>query len=178
MKAAPIFIVIAAGSMLGWFSPDVPATGTFAEQAGDDALPLHAPSRRDTLQQQQQWSASEVVLERSGDGHFYADVAIDGSTSNMLVDTGASVIALTGDDAAAMGVTWDEADVRPVASGASGAVYGVHVRLDNVRLGGLEASGVDAVVVPEGLDVSLLGQSFLSRIEKVEIDRERMVLGG
>ena len=61
---------------------------------------------------------------------------------------------------------------------ASGTVYGVPVTLAKVRLGGFETSGVRAVVVPEGLEVSLLGQSFLSQIDKVEIQQDNMILGG
>ena len=119
----------------------------------------------------------EVVLPRGEDGHFYADVTIDGATAHMLVDTGATVIALTGEDADAMGIYWDETAVQPVARGASGAVYGVPITLETVELGPIEARDVEAIVVPEGLGISLLGQSFLSRIGKVEMDQQRMVLG-
>ena len=177
MKTAPIFVVLAVGAMLGWFSPDVADTaGTFSAQGGGDLLPEGGQSRLDVVQQEG-WSP-DVVLQRASDGHFYADVTVDGATSRMLIDTGASIIALTGKDAAAIGIQWDEADVVPVARGAGGTVHGVHVTLDNVHLGGIEASGVRAVVVPEGLGVSLLGQSFLSTIDKVEIGRDKMVLGG
>lgn len=124
------------------------------------------------------WSAGETVLSRSGNGHFYADVTINGAPVNLMVDTGASMIALTGADARAAGLSWHEADIRPVAQGASGPVYGVNVQLDNVVLGGHEARDVHGVIVPEGLGVSLLGQSFLRTIEPVRIEGDRMVLGG
>lgn len=178
MKAAPIFVILAAGSALGWFSPDIADTGgTFSAESGGEVAGAHEQDRLDVVRQQQ-WYAGNVVLPRANDGHFYADVTVDGATRNMLVDTGASVIALTGADAAAMGIQWDEAAVRQIGSGASGAVYGVPVTLANVQLGRLKASGVEAVVVPKGLGVSLLGQSFLSQIDKVEIDQDKMVLGG
>lgn len=177
MKGAPIFVVLAVGAMVGWFSPDATDTaGRSSAQSGGPAA--EEAQRRLEMVQQQQWYAGDVALQRAPDGHFYADVTVAGATRHMLVDTGASVIALTGEDAEAMGVQWDQAQVRPIASGASGPVYGVPVTLDNVQLGRLEASGVEAVVVPEGLGVSLLGQSFLSRIDKVEIDQDSMVLGG
>jgi len=57
-------------------------------------------------------------------------------------------------------------------------VYGVPVTLDQVQLGDLEARNVAAIVVTEGLEISLLGQSFLSKIERVEMEQDRMVLGG
>ena len=65
-----------------------------------------------------------------------------------------------------------------MARGASGLVYGVPVTLATVGIGELEAHTVEAVVVPDGLDISLLGQSFLSRVGKVEMDQQRMLLGG
>lgn len=123
-------------------------------------------------------SVEELILPRADDGHFYAEVTVDGAHATMLVDTGASVIALTGEDARAIGINWEPGDVRPVARGANGAVHGVHVTLDAVRLGDFEADGVAAIVVPEGLPISLLGQSFLSRIERVQIGPREMMLGG
>ena len=52
------------------------------------------------------------------------------------------------------------------------------MEIERLQLGGLEVENVGAIVVPEGLGISLLGQSFLSQIERVEMDRNRMVLGG
>ncbi|MEO6040859.1 MAG: TIGR02281 family clan AA aspartic protease [Croceibacterium sp.] len=124
------------------------------------------------------WNAGETTLAREGDGHFYAEVSANGAQTRMLVDTGASVVALTGEDAEAMGIRWSPADVKPIGQGASGVVYGLETRLDSVRLGGIEVHGVQAIVVPEGLGVSLLGQSFLRRLDHVEMSDDKMVLGG
>lgn len=117
-------------------------------------------------------------LRRAGDGHFYAGVNANGRSLTMLVDTGASVVALTGSDARAIGLHWDPADLAVVAQGASGPIRGVSLTLERVALGGHEAYNVAAIIVPEGLPISLLGQSFLATIEPVRIERERMVLGG
>ena len=123
------------------------------------------------------WAAGATELPRAADGHFYADTRINGSQVEFLVDTGATKVALTGTDARAAGLYWSDADVHEVARGASGPVYGVSVTLDRVTLGGHEARDVAAIVVPEGLGVSLLGQSFLSTIHPVRIEHDRMVLG-
>ncbi|MBL8655892.1 MAG: TIGR02281 family clan AA aspartic protease [Altererythrobacter sp.] len=117
------------------------------------------------------------VLQRAADGHFYAGVAIGDRPVTMLVDTGASVVALTGEDARAAGLTWDPARLDVVARGAGGPIRGVALTLDRVALGGHEARDVRAVIVPEGLPVSLLGQSFLRTVEPVRIEKDRMVLG-
>lgn len=123
------------------------------------------------------WAAGSTALPRSADGHFYADAAVNGASVNFLVDTGASMVALTGADARAAGIHWSDADVRAVARGASGPVYGVSLTLDRVTLGGHEARNVSAIVVPDGLGISLLGQSFLSTIQPVRIENDQMVLG-
>ena len=118
----------------------------------------------------------DIVLTREGDGHFYADVQLDMVPTRMLVDTGASMIALTEADAIAAGLYWDEAELATVAQGASGAVRGVYVTLPRVSLGGVEMTNAQAVVIPEGLPVSLLGQSFLAQVGKVSIEGNAMVL--
>ena len=53
---------------------------------------------------------ADVLLLREPDGHFYADVSVGGATARMLVDTGASVIALTAEDANRLGIAWSDAD--------------------------------------------------------------------
>ena len=170
-----VVITIGVGATVGWLAPDA---------AGDDAEPNAAATAADEAERQlevldeESWLAGETFLPRSEDGHFYADVMIDGSTVNLMVDTGASMVALTADDAETAGVEWSEEDIQPVAKGASGTVHGVRVLLDHVQLGELEAKRVEAVVIPEGLHVSLLGQSFLSKVRRVEIEHDRMVLGG
>lgn len=117
-------------------------------------------------------------LRRAGDGHFYAGVTTNGRAITMLVDTGASVVALTGADARAAGLHWNPAQLGVVAQGASGPIRGVALRLDRVALGSHEVRNVEAVIIPEGLPISLLGQSFLATVEPVRIEKDRMVLGG
>ena len=124
------------------------------------------------------WNAGTHTLTREYDGHFYANTNVNGASLRMLVDTGASVIALTGSDARAAGMYWDKSEVRPVARGASGTVYGVVREIDVVDVGGFTRRNVRAMIVPEGLDISLLGQSYLGQIGSVKIEGNQMVLGG
>lgn len=124
------------------------------------------------------WNAGTHTLAREYDGHFYATTNVNGASLRMLVDTGASVIALTGSDARAAGIYWDQSEVRPIARGASGNVYGVVRELDVVDVGGFTRRNVRAMIVPEGLDISLLGQSYLGQISSVQISGNQMVLSG
>lgn len=116
-----------------------------------------------------------IALDRAGDGHFYADVKINGQTVHMLIDTGASGIALSRDDARAAGLATSIGMNDVVGEGADGEVHGEYVKLDRVELGPLTASGLDAVVLNSGQQ-SLLGQSFLSKYSSVQIEGDRMVL--
>jgi aspartyl protease family protein len=126
---------------------------------------------------QPQFTAQDgsIELQRSPDGHFYADVRINGATVHMLVDTGASLIALSRDDAQIAGVATSIGMDDVVGEGAGGPVHGEFARLESVELGPLSASGLDAVILDGGRQ-SLLGQSFLSRFASVQIDGDRMVL--
>lgn len=170
----PLACVLVAGGAIGLMLP-ISADEDLATTSPSEA----APAPLETVANAQRpvdW-AENVTLQRERDGHFYAEVMVGGRPYRMLVDTGASVIALTADDATAMGLLWHQTDLAPVAEGASGPVEGVKTVLERVALGTHEAQRVPAVIVPEGLGISLLGQSFLSSLDKVEIAGNRMVLG-
>ena len=122
-------------------------------------------------------AGNETVLARQGNGHFYADVNVNDTEIRFIVDTGATGIALTGEDAEALGFTWQDDDLRVVGRGVGGDVHGKPVKLSSVQLGDLEAQNIDAVIIPRGLDVSLLGQSFLSKASSVRIENDEMVIG-
>jgi aspartyl protease family protein len=120
--------------------------------------------------------AEESVLARQEDGHFYANVDVGSNEVRFMVDTGATGIALTADDAEALGFSWNDNELGVVGRGVSGNVYGKRVRLHSVRLGGVETADVEAVIIPNGLDVSLLGQSFLSKAATVKIENDEMII--
>lgn len=117
----------------------------------------------------------EVSLPRAGDGHFYADAQVSGQSVRMVVDTGASAVALTVDDARRLGLSVDPAGFRVIGTGASGPVRGTAVMLDDVMVGGRHVGSVPAAVV-EGLDRSLLGQSYLRRLDEVRVEGDTMTL--
>jgi len=116
-----------------------------------------------------------IELQRNADGHFYADVQINGATIHALVDTGASEIALSRADASSAGVATSIGMPQVVGEGADGDVHGEVVKLDRVTLGHKSAEGMSAVVLSSG-EQSLLGQSFLSKFDSVEIRGDVMVL--
>jgi len=120
-------------------------------------------------------AAGGLTLKREPDGHFYADTMINGASIRMLVDTGASGIALSRDDARRAGIGISIGMPNVVGQGAGGDVHGEMVMLDRVSLGGESATGMPAIVL-DGGDQSLLGQAFLGKFASVEIRGDTMVL--
>lgn len=121
-------------------------------------------------------SFDAVELARQPDGHFYADADVGGASIRLMVDTGASMVVLSAGDARKLGFGWSAAELEYVGRGVNGDVLGKPVQLGSVTIGDLQANHVEAVIIPEGLDISLLGQSFLSRVENVQIEGDRMTL--
>ncbi|NUT01576.1 MAG: TIGR02281 family clan AA aspartic protease [Sphingomonas sp.] len=120
-------------------------------------------------------SALEVTLERSSDRHFYADAGVNGNSIRFLIDTGASEIALSEEDARKAGITVDPAKYELIGQGASGMVRGQYVKLAKLEVGAIHETDVEAVVV-QGANVSLLGQPFLEDIDEIVIRKDEMVL--
>ncbi|QUL37762.1 TIGR02281 family clan AA aspartic protease [Erythrobacter sp. JK5] len=165
--------LIFAAAVFGFVALVVPMSDEEADDAAGDGLTQAGASGASASAD---WFAGDHTLRRQSDGHFYASATIDGVPVRMMVDTGASVIALTGSDASAIGLYWDDDDVTHIGQGANGAVFGVPTRLDEVEIGGMTRRDVSAVIIPEGLGVSLLGQSYLSQIGAVEIADDRMIM--
>lgn len=116
--------------------------------------------------------ASREIM-RAPDGHFYIDAQVNGAQVHFLVDTGASMVALTAADAQRAGIALPSE--RATAQGAGGNVEIIPVKIDRIAAGPLEARNVDGAVARD-LPVSLLGQSFLSRVGNVQINGDRMIL--
>lgn len=136
------------------------------------------PSEASAAPEQVAQPASEegtVELNRSADGHFYADIQVNGAHVHALVDTGASGIALSRSDARNAGLATALAMNEVVGRGADGDVFGERVTLDKVTLGHRSAEALAAVVLSSG-EQTLLGQNFLSQFESVEIRGNTMVL--
>ena len=167
-----VVTVLALGALVAFVAPhvdDKPSGAASAQLAATNDVRLATATTP-------LWSSGDMALAREPDGHFYAKVKVDGSDYRMLVDTGATVVALTGEDARAMGLAWDPNAVAPVARGAGGAVYGVTTTIPDMTVGDFEARDVQAVIIPEGLGISLLGQSFLSHVPKVDIADDKLTL--
>jgi aspartyl protease family protein len=118
-----------------------------------------------------------MVVPRDPRGHFLVEGRVDGRPINFMVDTGASVIALTAGDAARLGIRPAQRDFIVEVRTANGSVRAAPARLDMVEVGDLIVRDVAAVVLPDGaLSDNLLGLSFLSRLRRFEYSDGRLVL--
>lgn len=117
---------------------------------------------------------TSVVLQANGQGHFMVQGQINGGAIQMLVDTGATMIAFSEADAQRLGVNYKAGQPGRVNT-ANGSVPVYRVKLDTVKIGSIELNQVDAVVQQAGLPFALLGMSFLNRME-MRRDGEKMTL--
>lgn len=128
------------------------------------------PDRAATL------DAGSVALRRSSDGHFYARLTVEGVELRFLVDTGASSIVLSREDAGRIGLDLDRLSFVVPASTANGTVMGAPVTLARVELGGITDTGVQALVSGGEMRTSLLGMSYLGRFRRLSVEGDRLVL--
>ena len=101
-------------------------------------------------------------------GHFWVDAAVNGAPVRFMVDTGASAVVLTMADAAAAGYGRGNLSFNVAMSTANGRARAASIKLREVRIGQLAISDVPAMVA-ENLNASLLGMTFLKRLDGFEI---------
>ena len=105
-----------------------------------------------------------IVLTESSGGHFMTAGQINGRAVQFMVDTGATGIGMSTQDAERAGINYKNVQAVPMST-ANGIVQAFRIRLDSVRVSDVEVYGVDAVVTPQPMPFVLLGNSFLSRFQ-------------
>jgi aspartyl protease family protein len=117
----------------------------------------------------------DTELEREANGHFYVHAKVNGQLVRFVVDTGATVVALTREDAERVGLAVDPNNFQVIGEGASGAVAGQNVKIGSIEVDGKLVNDVDGVVLANS-NMSLLGQTYLSRLNEVKMSGEYMIL--
>jgi len=116
-------------------------------------------------------------IKAGPDGHYYAQAEINGRDLDVMVDTGASMVALTYEDAERAGLRLRSSDFTGRVSTANGTAAVAPVTLDRISIGAITIRDVRAAVAEPGrLQKTLLGMSFLSRLERVDIRQGRLLL--
>jgi len=111
----------------------------------------------------------QIIVPRQPDGHYYLTLALNGENIRFVVDTGATDMVLTRNDAARAGLDPDSLDFTGMASTANGTVRTAPVRIDTVRLGDVTDTNVRASVNGGEMFGSLLGMRYLEKWGRIEI---------
>jgi aspartyl protease family protein len=137
-----------------------------AERAMAELVPGHAITRGRT-----------VEVARAASGDFAVTAQINGARVSMVLDTGASSVVLTREDAKAAGLPLEVLAYTVTIDTANGRTLAAPVTLDRVGIGGMVEHSIAALVAQPGqLKTSLLGMSFLNRLQSWEVRGDRLLL--
>ncbi len=120
--------------------------------------------------------SGELVINLSQDGHFYLNTEINSKPVRFMIDTGASDITLSLEDAKKVGIDTKNLKFNKAYQTANGTSWGALVVLDEVVVGNVKFSNVGASVNSSKMGTSLLGMSFLRQFKKYEFYQDRLVL--
>jgi len=110
-------------------------------------------------------------------GHFTVEATVGSRRINLMVDTGATIVALNETTAKKLGIRLRDSDYRKAISTANGVVPAAPVVLPSMRIGGIRVRDVEAVVIAgDALQINLLGMSFLGRLSQFQMARGRLIL--
>lgn len=115
-------------------------------------------------------------LRKEGDGHYWATARVNGVTLKFLVDTGATLVALTTRDARRIGLDTDKLERNIDVRTASGHVKAAGATIGLIEIDGVKVDEVSSVVIEEGLEYSLLGMSFLNRLESWDVTPRAIII--
>ncbi|HRN84145.1 MAG TPA: TIGR02281 family clan AA aspartic protease [Hyphomicrobium sp.] len=144
---------------------------------GPEAIVAEAVSTPDPSATPPPLRSGSEELKAGRDGHYYARAEINGRPLDVLVDTGASMVALTYEDAERLGLNLRPSDFTARVHTANGTAAVAPVELDRVSIGRITVRNVRGVVSERGrLGKTLLGMSFLGELQRVDISQGRLLL--
>lgn len=119
----------------------------------------------------------KATIRNRPDGHYWTRALVNKKSSvEFMVDTGASVVALTYKDAQKMGLKPDQLDYRWEIRTAGGRTMGASVLIDTIQIGQVKIEDVEAMVLRTDLEQSLLGMSFLRELYSYEFRGDRLII--
>ena len=121
-------------------------------------------------------TGAPASVVKAPDGHFWAEATVNGRAVHFLVDTGASAVALTLEDARRLGIEPRDLNYTYQVTTAAGQVRAAKVSLADVSVAGARVRNVDALVIEKGLQTSLLGMTYLGRLSQFEATQTALIL--
>lgn len=180
------YLVILGSAILFWFiAQNRMPLGKLVQQAlmwvlifigAVAAVGLWGDIRQSVYPIQSVVSEERIELPRAPDGHYYLNAEVNGVPVRFVVDTGASQIVLSRQDAQSAGIDTSRLAYLGRAQTANGEVRTARVQLDSIAVGPVRDEGVRAVVNEGELQQSLLGMSYLQLYSRVEITDGKLVL--
>lgn len=165
LRHLAVWAVVAGIAGAGFASRD--ALGFFYDRLRGELVPSLAVST----------TSGEVELRRAWDGHYRADVEINGMTTRLLIDTGASMVLIPYEDAAKLGFDPATLEFSMPVTTANGRSAVAPVRIERLDVGVISVRNVTAAVSKPGtLTMGLLGMSFLDHLDETSFQRDKLFL--
>ena len=120
---------------------------------------------------------AELELRANASGHFETPIEINGRSLDVMIDTGATLVSLTYEDAERAGIYLKSSDFNHQTSTANGVARVAAIEINKISIGDISVHNVRGSVSERGkLEKTLLGMSFLSRLSRVEMRSKSLVL--
>jgi aspartyl protease family protein len=148
-----------------------------AVETKDTVKKQPAMQRMAAKAEQQSLPGRKVRLPADARGHFMGDFKLNGRQINALVDTGATLVAINTTTAKRIGINLTPADFKYQVDTANGTARAASATIDNLQIGRIYIEGVQALVLDDNaLEGTLIGMSFLKRLDKFEVADGQLVL--
>lgn len=118
----------------------------------------------------------ETRVKLAPDGHFWLMADINGQAAPFLVDTGATLTAISADMAEQAGLRERDGGIPIILNTANGKIAAKLTTIDELRFGNVEASGLDAVIAPNIGETNVIGMNFLSRLQSWRVEGDTLIL--
>lgn len=177
-REAALWVVVAAVGFAGvYYFDDLRGltTRTIATAVSSPGTDTNEPVQ--VKRQRTSGFERSVTLKANRNGHFFARAYINGRPIAVMVDTGATKIALTYKDAERLGLRPSPSDYTLTTRTANGIARAAPVELDDVRIGDVEVSNLRGSVAERGKQhITLLGMEFIRKLERFEMRGRELIL--
>lgn len=175
---ATMLLAVGIASMVSFYlNPKLESATTDAQTAISETPPSASVASLSVEPQPANSARRMATIRSRPDGHYWTRALVNKkSTVEFMVDTGASVVALTYKDAQKMGLRPDKLDYRWEIRTAGGVTMGASVKIDSIQINQVHVKNVDAMVLRSDLQQSLLGMSFLRELYSYEFRGDRLLI--
>lgn len=174
-----VLALVLPGVLGGALLPSGSVTGDERVTAPERARPVERRVARAerAKPEQKRVRRGRATIPMDGRGHFTTEAKLNGKRVAVLVDTGASSVALNRSLAKRLGIRLKDEDFRYTANTANGRTAMALATLKSVKIGGVEVRDVEAAILQDAsLDGVLLGMSFLGRLKSFGVERGELRL--